>query len=115
MRKLLSRLFLLAVILVFFGGCNLECNLENELIEGVVKLDAKVETTICPPQDIIEWIITPYGAILVLTEKGLYSEDRHSLERLIDLDGWITLEEYEAWAIEIEEATLKEEQKAGSI
>ena len=87
MRKLLSRLFLLGVILVFVGGCNLECNLENELIEGVVKLDAKVETTICPPQDVIEWIITRYGAILILTEKGLYSEDRHSLERFKEIDG----------------------------
>ncbi|MCK4782482.1 MAG: hypothetical protein KAV87_01940 [Desulfobacteraceae bacterium] len=115
MRTQLLRFLILGVILVFFGGCNLECNLENELIEGVVKLDAKVETTICPPQDIIEWIITRYGAILILTEKGLYSEDRHSLERFIQMDGWITLEEYEAWAIEMEEASEQEEKRGGSI
>ena len=108
--RTLSRLFILGVILVFVGGCKLECNLEDELIEGVVKLDAKMETIICPPQDVVEWIITPYGAILTMTEKGLYAEDRHSLERFKQIDGWITLEEYEAWVAELEK-----EQEADSI
>ena len=94
MRTLLSRLFLLGMILVFVGGCNLKCNLENELIEGVVNLDAKTETTICPPQDIVEWLHTPYGLAVIQTDKNFYSEKNHSIELFMQGQGWITVEEY---------------------
>ena len=107
--RTLSRLFILGVILVFVGGCNLECNLENELIEGVVKLDADPEKTICPAQDTIDMVWTPYGWIIISTEKDTYNQERHSLEKFIEGDGWITVEEYEAWQAELAEQEQKED------
>lgn len=71
--------------------------------------------TLCPSQDIVEWIYTPYGAILTMTEKGLYAEDWHSLEKFKEGDGWITLEEYEAWLTEVEETADGEQEQEDSI
>lgn len=67
--------------------------------------------TLCPSQDIVEWVYTPYGAMMIETQKNIYGEDRHSLEKFKEMDGWITLEEYEAWVAELE----KEEQAEDSI
>lgn len=56
----------------------------------------------CPTQDTIDMVWTPYGAMIISIETGAYSEDRHSLEQFKDGTGWITLEEYEAWVAELE-------------
>ena len=78
--RTLSRLFILAVLLLFFvGGCGP-----------------------CPNQDIVQCVITPFGLMVVQTDKNNYAEEFHSLEQFKDGTGWITLEEYKAWIAELE-------------
>ena len=83
--RTLSRLFILGVILVFVGCA-----------------------TVCPPQAVVEIMWTPFGPIVIETGEDTYCEERHSKERFMRGDGWLTLEEYEAmakkWEQEAEEA-----------
>ena len=51
----------------------------------------------CPREDVVHAIITPFGPMVLKTEKGTYDAENHSLEQFKQFDGWITLEEYEAW------------------
>jgi hypothetical protein len=55
-------------------------------------------------------VYTPFGPMVMETERDSYCEERHSRQRFMRADGWLTLEEYEAW-----EAELKEKQEADSI
>ena len=92
MRAQLLRFLILGVILVFLGGCT-----ANKLM--------------CPAQDTIDMVWTPFGSVIIQTEKGAYSKERHSIEKFKEGDGWITLEEYEAWVAELE----KEQEAQDSI
>lgn len=56
----------------------------------------------CPDLDVADLILTPYGPIVVITDKDHYCKDQHSLEKFLTGHGWITLEEYEAWKAELE-------------
>ena len=62
----------------------------------------------CPAQDTIDIVWSPYGSMIIQTDKGAYSEDRHSLEKFKKGDGWITLEEYKVWIKKLQEKRTKE-------
>ena len=103
MRTLLSRLFILGVILVFFGGCNLESQLIKQITIG---------KTTCPQYDVIFGVMTPFGVMTLHMDKGNFNEENHSLEQFEDATGWISLEEYKVW---IKELQKKQIIKKGSI
>ena len=76
--------FIVFAVVFFFYGC-------------------ATNKVICPSEDVVDFVLTPYGPIVLQTEKGRYStEENHSLEGFLALDGWITLEEYRAWKAELQ-------------
>jgi len=70
----------------------------------------------CPPTDVVDGVFTPFGPLSVQTNEGRYSgEEKHSLEGFLALDGWITLEEYDAYVEELKEKRKKLEEREGTI
>jgi len=51
----------------------------------------------CPKYDVVILANSPFGPIVMGTEKGTYTEKYHSLEQFLNGEGWITLEEFNAW------------------
>ena len=49
----------------------------------------------CPKHDSIIAVFTPFGPMLIETEKDTFSEKNHSKEKFFIGEGWITTEEYE--------------------
>ena len=67
--------------------------------------------TKCPKYDIVEWVLTPFGPIIVETEKDTYSEEFHSLELFKQGIGWITSEEWDELVEEYERQKRKQEKE----
>ena len=109
MRKLKVVFMLIALIClsVQFQGCNLEVDLIEESVEPYIKAQTIGPEVSCPIQDIVEWFHSPSGSAVIQTEKNFYCEENHSIELFMQGQGWVTVEEYEAWLAEVEE-----EQKA---
>ena len=73
MKRIISAILVLGVVLIF-TGC----------------------ATICPKQTVVETVWTPFGPMTIQIERDTFCEERHSEERFIEGNGWLTLEEYEA-------------------
>jgi len=54
----------------------------------------------CPKYNVVDRGMSPFGPIIIQTNKDHYNEKNHSLEKFLNSDGWITLEEFEAWRAE---------------
>ena len=80
-------LFMIFIVAVVFSGC----------------------ATKCPKYDTVEWVLTPFGPIIVETEKDTYSEEFHSLELFKQGIGWITSEEWDELVKEYERQKQEKE------
>jgi len=86
MKRIISLLIILGVILLCAWGC-----------------------ASCPKETTVELMMTPFGPMVLGTDKDRYSEDKHSMEQFMSGEGWLTLEEWELYIKEQEKAQGQKE------